>query len=101
VRGNYQPSISAGTVNSRLMAVASRSDRLALFWTEHRGGMARPGCRQAREDAFNRLLDGALLDPETAAMLLREQDPANRAAMQWVRTTILTINPVRRFRLTG
>jgi hypothetical protein len=29
-----------------------------------------------------RLLDRAILDPETAPMLLREQNPPNRAAMQ-------------------
>jgi hypothetical protein len=44
--------------------------------------MARRVVRKAREDAFNLLLDRALLDPDTAAILLREENPANRAAMQ-------------------
>jgi hypothetical protein len=34
-----------------------------------------------RAKAFEALLDKALLDPETAAMLLRENNPANRAAL--------------------
>jgi hypothetical protein len=38
---------------------------------------------KAREDAFNLLLDRAVLEPDTAAMLLKEQNhPANRAVMQ-------------------
>jgi hypothetical protein len=82
LRGNYQPSLSAETVNSRLMAVYRGQIGLPYFGLSIAATMARRVVGKAREDAFNRLLDRVLLDPETAALLLREQNPANRAAMQ-------------------
>ncbi len=82
LRGNYQPSLSTETVNSRLMAVHRGQIGLPYFGLSIGATMARRAVGKAREDTFNRLLDRALLDPETAAMLLREQNPANRAAMQ-------------------
>ncbi len=80
--GNYQPALSPETVNSRLMAVHRGQIGLPYFGLSIAATMARRVVGKAREDAFNRLLDRALLDPDTAAMLLREQNPANRAAMQ-------------------
>jgi hypothetical protein len=37
--------------------------------------------RGARADAINRMLDEALLDPNAAAFLLEQYNPANRAAL--------------------
>jgi hypothetical protein len=37
---------------------------------------------KAREETFSRLLDRALLNPEIAATLLKENNSANRAAMR-------------------
>jgi hypothetical protein len=82
LRGNYQPSLSTETVNSRLMAVHSGQIGLSYFGLSIAATMARKAVGKAREDAFNTLLDRALLEPDTAAMLLKEQNPANRAAMQ-------------------
>lgn len=43
--------------------------------------IARRAVRGARTEAIERVTDKALLDPEFAAMLLRENNPANRAAL--------------------
>lgn len=42
---------------------------------------ARRAVRRSHADAINRLLDEALLDPDLAALLLRENNPATRAAL--------------------
>lgn len=43
--------------------------------------MARRAVRKAQDKAIETLTDKALLDPEIAAQLLKENNPANRAAM--------------------
>lgn len=43
--------------------------------------MARRAVRGARTEAIERLTDKVLLDPEAAALLLKENNPANRAAL--------------------
>jgi hypothetical protein len=44
--------------------------------------MARKAVRNAQADGIERLLDDVLLNPDTAALLMRENNPANRAALK-------------------
>lgn len=53
----------------------------AYFVTYFAGRIAQKAVAKQSEQAFNMLLDRALMDPETAALLLRENNPANRAAL--------------------
>jgi hypothetical protein len=43
---------------------------------------ARRAVRGAQTEAIEKLLDRALLDPDLAAQLLKEGNPANRAALE-------------------
>jgi hypothetical protein len=82
LRGRYDASLSAENVNSRLLAVHRGRIGVPYFGLSIAATLARRAVGKAREDAFNRLLDRALLYPETAAMLLRENNPVNRLAMR-------------------
>ena len=43
--------------------------------------IARRAVRGAQKDAIERMTDEVLLDPQKAALLLKENNPANRAAL--------------------
>lgn len=44
--------------------------------------IARRAVKRSQQAAIDSLLDRALLDPDAAALLLEENNPANRAAMR-------------------
>jgi hypothetical protein len=79
---SHNPMLSMESVSSRAMAVHRGQIGLPYFGLSLAATAARRAVGKAREDAFGRLLDRALLDPEVAAALLKENNPANRAAMR-------------------
>ncbi|WP_316397351.1 hypothetical protein [Bradyrhizobium sp. 33ap4] len=73
------------TLQSRLYAYKRGQTSLGFMLTALGSVAARRLVRGAQGDAIERLLDKALLDPDLAAQLLKENNPANRAAL--ARTT--------------
>jgi hypothetical protein len=72
---------SAETISSRVFAFQRGQVGPTFLITSMGALMARRLTRGARAEAIERVLDDALLNPETAAVLLRENNPANRAAL--------------------
>jgi Pyridoxamine 5'-phosphate oxidase len=72
-RGNKQYITTANVIGN---------DRVALFLMDyaHRERL-KILVRRAQSEGIQRLLDDALLNPDTAALLLKENNPANRAAL--------------------
>jgi len=69
------------TLQSRFYAYKRGQTSLGFMLTALGSVVARRAVRGAQNDAVERLLDRALLEPELAANLLREGNPANRAAL--------------------
>lgn len=80
--GGHSPALSMETLSSRAMAVHRGQIGLPYFGLSIAATAARRIVGKAREETFSRLLDRALLNPEIAAALLKENNPANRAAMR-------------------
>lgn len=68
-------------LQSRIYAVQSGRISMVYFLTSLASVTGRRAVRAARGQAIERVLDEALNNPEAAAMLLRENNPANRAAL--------------------
>lgn len=69
------------TLQSRFYAYKRGQTSLGFMLTALGSVAARRLVRGAQGEAMERLLDRALLDPDLAAQLLRENNPANRAAL--------------------
>lgn len=67
--------------NSRFFAYVRGQVGAAYLATSIAATLARNAIRKAQNGAISRLLDEALLNPDVAATLLRENNPANRAAL--------------------
>lgn len=72
---------SAETVGSRLFAYQRGQVGGAWLITSLAAIAGRRAVRGARGEAIERMLDQALLNPDDAALLLRDNNPANRAAL--------------------
>ncbi|HEV2155402.1 hypothetical protein [Bradyrhizobium sp.] len=69
------------TLQSRLYAYKRGQTSLGFMLTALGSVAARRLVRGAQGEAIEKLLDRALLDPDLAAQLLKENNPANRAAL--------------------
>jgi hypothetical protein len=69
------------TLQSRFYAYKRGQTSLGFMVTALASVAARRAVRGAQSDAVEKLLDKALLDPDLAAQLLKDNNPANRAAM--------------------
>ena len=69
------------TLQSRVYAYARGQISGTFLASSIAAVAARRAVRGARADAINRMLDEALLDPNAAAFLLEQYNPANRAAL--------------------
>jgi hypothetical protein len=69
------------TLQSRFYAYKRGQTSLGFMLTALGSVMARRAVRDAQSEAIEKLLDRALLDPDLAAQLLKEGNPANRAAL--------------------
>ena len=69
------------TLQSRFYAYKRGQTSLGFMLTALGSVAARRAVRGAQTEAIEKLLDRALLDPELAAQLLKEGNPANRAAL--------------------
>lgn len=72
---------SAETVGSRLFAYQRGQVGGTWLITSLAAIAGRRAVRGARSAGIERMLDEALLDPDAAALLLRDNNPANRAAL--------------------
>ncbi len=72
---------SAETIASRAFAVQRGQVGIPFTALNIAGIMARKATKRGQMTAINSLLDKALLDPDVAAALVKEYNPANRAAM--------------------
>jgi len=72
---------SAETIASRAFAVQRGQVGVPFTALNIAGIMARKATKRGQVRAINDLLDRALLDPDVAAALVKEYNPANRAAM--------------------
>jgi hypothetical protein len=73
---------SAETVGSRVFAYQRGQVGAGWLISSLAAVAGRRAVRGARADAIERMLDEVLLDPDAAAVLLKENNPANRAAMK-------------------
>jgi hypothetical protein len=69
------------SLQSRFYAYARGQVGLPYLATSIAATLARNAIRKAQTGAYSRLLDEALLNPDVAAQLLKENNPANRAAL--------------------
>jgi hypothetical protein len=92
VRGRATPSTSGTTqgisnvltpetIQSRFYAYKRAQTSLGFMLTALGSVAARRAVRGAQGEAIEKLLDKALLDPDLAAELLKNGNPANRAAL--------------------
>jgi hypothetical protein len=72
---------SAETVASRTFALHRGQIGAPFLFLNIAGIMARKATKRGQKQAINALLDGALLNPDIAAALVKEYNPANRAAL--------------------
>ena len=76
-----QGNVPVETIQSSLFAVERGVVGPVYAATRILGVWARRATSKQQVDAFNKALDRALLDPEWAARLLEQNNPANRAAL--------------------
>lgn len=69
------------TIQSRFYAYKRGQTSLGFMLTALGSVVARRAVRGAQAEAIEKLTDRALLDPDLAAQLLKEHNPANRAAL--------------------
>lgn len=69
------------TIQSRFLSYKRGQIGAPFLITSLAAVAARRSIRKSNADAINSLLDNALLNPDMAAMLLKENNPANRAAL--------------------
>jgi hypothetical protein len=75
------PVLTPETLQSRFYAYMRGAVGGTYLATSIAAVVARRAVRKAQTDAIDRLTDQALLNPELAAELLKENNPANRAAL--------------------
>jgi hypothetical protein len=75
------PLLTPETLQSRAYALKSGRIGLPFFVLSMASTGARRATRLARSKAIDRMLDEALNNPDAAATLLQENNPANRAAL--------------------
>jgi hypothetical protein len=75
------PLLTPENLQSRWYAYLSGRISGSFLITSIGAVTARRAVSRARQNAVHRLLDNALTDPEQAAMLLKQNNPANRAAL--------------------
>lgn len=73
--------LSPETLQSRFYAFKRGQISGSFLLTSIGAVAARRSVAKARADAIGRMLDEALLNPDAAAMMLKENNPANRAAL--------------------
>ena len=74
------------TLQSRLYAYKSGKISGTFLLTSIAAVVARRSVGKAQSEAITRMLDEALLNPEAAALLLKENNPANRRALnRWAK----------------
>lgn len=73
---------SAETAASRLFAYQRGQVGAGWLISSLAAMVGRRAVRGARSDAIERMLDEVLLEPDAAALLLQENNPANRAALR-------------------
>jgi len=72
---------STETLGSTALAYKRGQIGPAFIATRLGAVFARRSVRNARSNAIERMMDDVLLNPDDAALLLRENNPANRAAL--------------------
>lgn len=72
-------SVSPESIQSGVMSVKRGQIGVPWFVTSIAARLARNSVKAAQSGAINRMLDEALVNPEAAAALLRENNPVNRA----------------------
>lgn len=72
-------SVSPESIQSGVMSVKRGQIGVPWFVTSIAARLARNSVKAAQAGAINRMLDEALVNPEAAAALLRENNPVNRA----------------------
>lgn len=77
------------TIQSRILAYKKGQIGGSFLLTSMVAVVARRSTRNAQVNAVNKLLDDALLNPKVAATLLKENNPANRAALRGMTKTFL------------
>lgn len=77
-----EPGLRMESVQSGLWAVERGQVSPVFFATRLVGLWARRAIGKQQADAFQNAVDRALRDPEWAALLLKENNPANRAALK-------------------
>lgn len=92
IRNTAKVPNTSGTAQSTLpstetlgsMALAYKRGQIGPAFIATRLGavFARRSVRNARSNAIERMMDDVLLNPDSAALLLRENNPANRAALK-------------------
>lgn len=75
------PVLTPETLQSRIYAYQRGAVSGNFLITSIAAVTARRAVRKAQSEGIQRLLDDALLNPDTAALLLKENNPANRAAL--------------------
>ncbi|MVS97886.1 hypothetical protein [Devosia marina] len=78
---SVNPVLTPETLQSRFYAYMRGQVSGTYLATSIAAVVARRAVRNAQSDAIERLTDKALLNPEFAAELLKENNPANRAAL--------------------
>lgn len=73
--------LSPETLQSRFYAFKRGHISGSFLLTSIGAVAARRSVAKARADAIGRMLGEALLNPDAAAMMLKENNPANRAAL--------------------
>jgi hypothetical protein len=75
------PLLTPETLRSRWYAYRRGATSGSFLITSIAAVTARRAVRRAQSEGIQRLLNDALLNPDTAALLLKENNPANRAAL--------------------
>jgi hypothetical protein len=80
-QGSFEQLLSPETLQSRFYAYRSGKISGSFLITALVSTLVRKGVRKAQEEGFQRMLDDVVLDADTAALLMRENNPADRAAL--------------------
>lgn len=80
-QGSFEQLLSPETLQSRFYAYRSGKISGSFLVTALVSTLVRRGVRKAQEEGFQRMLDDVVLNADTAALLMRENNPADRAAL--------------------
>lgn len=79
IMDTIRSSVSPESIQSGVMSVKRGQIGVPWFVTSIAARLARNSVKAAQSGAINRMLDEALVNPDAAAALLRENNPVNRA----------------------